>query len=501
MHSVIVCGFGGSEGSPPFGSAAPSTRVVALPHGAATRAAVLASVVVVRVQARCVRCGAMNRILRRFPPETLQARRRKVLEALESSALVLPGASVRFSSRDTEYPFRADSELFYLTGVDEPDAVAVLRSHADEERFILFVRPRDEKAELWTGPRMGPEAAKDYYGADEAYSLGELETRLPALLEGSRLVYYRLGHADRVEPLVMAALRRGRARGPRTGAGPRGVVDPGEILDDMRLIKDEEEIVRLREAATIAVDGFRAAMGVARPGMGEWELEAILNSAFRRAGAEGSAYPTIVASGGNACILHYVGNTRRMHEGEAVLVDAGAAVALYCSDVTRTFPADGRFTPAQRSVYEVVDAARAEAVAAVCPGATIADVHEAATRTLVEGLVALGVLEGDIGRLIEEKKHERYYPHQTSHWLGLDVHDVGDYARQGSPRVLESGMVLTVEPGLYFPAADDGTPAELRGLGVRIEDDVRVTEKGADVLTAALPTRADEIEALIGGGE
>jgi len=434
-----------------------------------------------------------------FPPETFQERRTRVLEALGEDVLVLPGAPVRFSSRDTEYPYRSSSELFYLTGAREPGTVAVLRGHAEEERYVLFVQPRDPKAELWTGPRLGPEAARERYGADAAHPLEELEAKLPGLIAGAGLVHHRLGEDDRVERLVRSALREARARGPRTGSGPRGVMDPGGLLDDLRVHKDGLELERMRRAAAITVDTFREALPAARPGVGEWELQALVDASFRRAGADGPAYLTIVASGSNACVLHYVENSRVVAAGDLVLLDAGAAVSMYASDITRTFPVAGSFTPEQRDVYQVVEAARARAVEAVRPGATVEEVHGAAVGTLTEGLVALGVLSGAAERLMEEKEHEAFYPHRTSHWLGLDVHDVGDYARGGASRALEPGMVLTIEPGLYFAPGHAKTPARFAGIGVRIEDDVLVTAGGREVLTGALPTAPDDIEALVRG--
>ena len=442
----------------------------------------------------------MHQPLRGFAPETFLRRRERVFAALGDDAMVLPGAAVQFSSRDTEHRFRPDAELFYVSGVDEPDAVAVLRGHAQEERYVLFVRPKDPKAELWNGPRLGPEEAKRRHGPDAVYPLGELEERLPKLLEGARRVYYRLDQGARVEALVRAALRHARARGPRTGAGPRGVLDPGEVLDDLRLVKDPDEVERLRRAAAVTAAGVGAAMRAVRPGLGEWELEATLESAFRKAGADGPGYLSIVASGPNACVLHYVENSRTIGERDLVLIDAGAAVDLYCGDITRTFPASGTFTGEQRAVYELVERARASAVRAVRPGTTVLDVHSEAARALTEGLVSLGVLEGDVSDLIEQKKHEAYYPHRTSHWLGLDVHDPGDYARGGAERLLEPGMVLTVEPGLYFSPAQEGVPERFAGIGVRIEDDVLVTEGGHEVLTSGLPTAAGEVEAWVRSG-
>jgi Xaa-Pro aminopeptidase len=443
----------------------------------------------------------MHTPLRGFTPDAFRRRRERVFHALADDAMVLPGAAVQLSSRDTEHRFRPDSELFYVTGVDEPEAVAVLRGHANEERFVLFVRPKDPKAELWNGPRLGPEEARVRHQADAVHPLNELDARLPKLLEGARRVYYRLDQGAGVEALVRSALRHARARGPRTGAGPRGVLDPGEILDDLRLVKDEEELDRLRRAAAITAEGVGAAMRVAHPGAGEWELEAALESTFRRAGADGPGYPSIVASGPNACVLHYVENSRRVGEHELVLIDAGASVDLYCGDITRTFPASGAFTAEQRRVYEVVERARACAVETVRPGATVADVHAAAARVITEGLVELGVLSGDVSELLGQKKHEAFYPHRTSHWLGLDVHDPGDYARSGVERPLEAGMVLTVEPGLYFAPSQEGVPEGFSGVGVRIEDDVLVTGDGFEVLTSGLPTAAREVEAWVQGGQ
>jgi Xaa-Pro aminopeptidase len=357
------------------------------------------------------------------------------------------------------------------------------------------VRPKDAKAELWNGARLGPARARSIFQPDAAYPLEELEERLPKLLEGAGRVYFRFDQDARSEALVRAALKQARLRGPRTGAGPRGVVDPGELLDELRLVKDGEELDRMRRAASVSARGVEAAVRTGRPGAGEWEVEAAVDAAFR-ADADGPGFLTIAAAGANACVLHYVENSARVGEKDLVLVDAGASLDFYCGDITRTFPASGAFTRDQRAVYEVVEAARASAVAAVRPGATIADVHDTATRILTEGLVSLGVLKGDVATLIEEKKHEAFYPHKTSHWLGLDVHDPGDYVREGSPRVLAPGMVLTVEPGLYFRVGK-GTPKRFAGLGVRVEDDVLVTERGHEVLTSELPTAADEVEAWV----
>ena len=431
-----------------------------------------------------------------IPASVFQSRRADVFAALGDGIMVLPAAPLLYRSRDTEVPYRPDSELFWVTGMVEPGALAVLLGGA-EPRMILFVPARDRDAELWSGPRMGPEEAAERFGADEVCSRSELDFRLPALLrEGSR-IHARMGvHAD-LDRMVVDALAWGRARGPRRGVGPRSVVDPGEILDDLRLVKEAWEVDRLRAASALSVEGHRAAAAAVAPGVGEWAVQAAVEGAFRAGGGSGPGFGTIVGSGGNACFLHYVDNGRVIGPGELVLVDAGAERLLYQGDITRVYPSSGRFTPVQRAVYEAVDAARAAAVDAVAPGVTVAHVHETAARVLLEGLVALRVLAGPIDDLLAQEAHKPFFPHQTSHWLGLDVHDVGDYARAGASRILEPGMVLTVEPGLYFPPGGEGAAAELAGLGVRVEDDVLVTESGHENLTAALPSGVDGIEALM----
>ena len=432
-----------------------------------------------------------------FSPATFQRRRERVLSGLDDAVLVLPAQPVRHRSRDTEYRYRPDSELFYLTGITEPGALAVLRG-GEEASFVLFVAERDPEAELWSGLRLGPERARELTGADLVHPITELDAKLAELLSWPRSLYYRLGAEPRTDRLVLEALARGRTRGARRGTGPRAVVDPGEVLDDLRLLKDAEEMKCIRRAAAITVEAFRAALAATRPGTGEWELEAVLDGALRRAGAEGPGYDTIVGGGANACVLHYVENACTLKADDLVLVDAGAAVNLYHADVTRTFPVSGRFVGERRAVYELVEAARAAALAAVRPGSTVGAVHDAAVAVVADGLMQLGVLDSDPATLVGEERHKPFYPHQTCHWLGLDVHDPGDYERAGAARVLEPGMVFTIEPGLYFRPGLEGGAARFEGIGVRVEDDVLVTEQGCENLTAALPTSADEVAALVG---
>jgi len=433
------------------------------------------------------------------PSETLQARRRAVQSALGGGAMVLPAAPLQYRSRDGEHRYHPDRNLYYLTGATEPETVAVLTG-GDAPRFVLFVRDRDAEAELWSGPRLGPEGARERFHPDACHPVGELAERLPELLRGADRVFFRLGREDALEAHVREALEWSRGRGARTGAGPRAVVDPGEVLDDLRVVKDAHEIALLRRAVELSVDGHKAAVRAIAPGVGEWAVEAEVDRAFRVGGARGPAYETIVGAGPNACVLHYVENASIIGAGELVLVDAGAEYGLYHGDVTRTYPASGRFSPEQRDVYDVVEAALQAGIAAARPGALVGDVHAAATRVIVDGLVSLGAVRGRPAEILDNQAHKPFYPHQTSHWLGLDVHDSGDYTKDGVSRRLEPGMVFTVEPGLYFRPGLPETPGRLAGIGVRIEEDVVVTPDGCEVLTRALPSAAGEIEALMERG-
>ena len=435
-----------------------------------------------------------------FSPETFALRRKAALGALEGSVLVLPSAPLSFRSRDTEARYRADSDLFYLTGVVDPGAVAVLRPGGDTGDFILFVRPRDSTEERWSGERLELEDVAEVFGADAVYSDEILAQKLPELLAGADNVYFRLEGGVGLENLVTTALSTARLKGSRTSVGPYAVVDPGRLLDRMRLLKDPEELDRMRRAAEITVDAFSEMLATVRIGLGEWQLEASIEEAFRRRGAMGPAFPTIVGSGANACILHYRDNSGIIGERDLVLVDAGAELDLYAADVTRTFPASGSFTDEQCAIYDVVLAAHQSAIQTVRPGATIESVHDTARNALVDGLLALNTLCGNREELIAEESHKPFFPHQTSHWLGLDVHDVGAYCCGELSRALEPGMVLTVEPGLYFPPSLV-EETDYSGIGVRIEDDVVVTPEGYEVITEGLPVTVGGLEDLIGSRE
>lgn len=427
------------------------------------------------------------------------ARRERVATLLGDDAALIIAASPELAVGDTELRYVIDPELYWLTGYSEPEAILVLCPSHGDSPFTMFVRPRDPGRELWTGIRGGTEAALERYGANTAFSIESLTDELPGLLDRVSTIYARIGNGRRdVDNAVGRLLERGRRARQRRGRGPRALVDPGAILDDLRLIKDAHEIQLLREAADLTVEVFREASAVIGPGTGEWQIEATVDGGFRVRGANGSAFPTIVASGANAIVLHHIANDRTMEAGDLVLLDAGARHAMYCADITRTFPVSGRFGTAQRALYETVLRAHDAAIAVAKPGASIDDVHDAARDALLAGAIDCGLLAGPLERLHEdESEYAKLYPHRTSHWLGLDVHDVGDYVRSGKSRVLEAGMVFTVEPGLYVPADWTLGPSELRATGVRIEDDVLITPDGHEVLTGDLPADVDGIEALL----
>jgi Xaa-Pro aminopeptidase len=425
----------------------------------------------------------------------LAARRTRIMERLDGGVMLLAAAPERPRTSDILYPYRQDSDFGYVTGFLEPEAVCVLAPGATE-RFVLFVRPRDPERELWVGTRAGVDGAVQQYGAGAAFPLDELEKVLPRFLEKAPHVYHTLLRDDPLAARLLAAIRRAQEARPRTGAGPGAIREPGDVLHEMRLRKDPAELARMREAIGIACEAHREVMRTARPGMHEYEVEALIDFTFRRRGATGPAYPSIVAAGANATVLHYTDNDRALAADELLLIDAGAERAGYCADVTRTFPTGRRYGPAQRDLYEAVLAAQLAGIAAVAPGATLETVHTTALRVLAEALIGHGLLSGSVDEAIEKATYRRFYMHRTSHWLGRDVHDVGNYACDGKPRSLEPGMVLTVEPGLYIPANGDDLPAAFRGIGIRIEDDVLVTADGREVLSAAAPKHVAEVEAL-----
>lgn len=412
--------------------------------------------------------------------------------------MLLPAAAVRYKSGDSEYRYRPDSELLYLTGWEEGGSVAVLCGHAAKDRFLLFVPERDPRMERWTGPRLDLGDVKERFGADAVFPMSEFRDRGPGLLAGGDGIHYRLGASEVCDDVVRDALRAGRGRRARKGAGAYMVVDPGAVLDAMRVRKDAAEIARLREAARVTVAAFGEALACVRPGAGEWEVEAALEAGFRSRGANGTAFATIVAAGENACTLHYSANRARIGADDLVLIDAGAEFGYYAADITRTVPASGRLEGARREAWEVVRGARRAALAACRPDGTLEDVHRAASRVIGEGLVGMGVLEGTVAEVLASGAHKAFFPHQTSHWLGLDTHDAGLYRGADGPVALEPGMVFTVEPGLYFALGGCERVPELAGTGIRIEDDVLITVDGAQVLTGDLPVALEELVPLVG---
>jgi Xaa-Pro aminopeptidase len=425
-------------------------------------------------------------------PALFADRRDRFLHRLGGAAAVIPAAALVSHHADVEHPFRQNSDFWYLTGFDEPGAVALFLPHKPDHPFVLFVAPKEASAEVWHGFRWGCEGAVEQFGADLAHPIGELAERLGGYLEGAEGIAFRVGRHRDVEPLVLKAWGQQLDRAPRSGRAALGLVAPCPLLHELRLRKSPDELARLREAARISAEAHELARQVARPGLNERQVQAVIEQHFLEQGARGPAYGSIVAGGDNACVLHYTSNNALLQGGDLLLIDAGCSLNdYYNGDITRTFPINGRFSGEQRALYELVLAAQEAALAVVAPGQTAEAVHERAVRVLVEGLVELGLLVGDVQGLIEQGAYRHLYMHRTGHWLGLDVHDVGAY-RLGEHHVeLEPGMVLTVEPGLYISdrlAVPEGQPAidaRWKGIGVRIEDDVAVTDRGHEVLTAA----------------
>ncbi len=428
-------------------------------------------------------------------PQVYAQRRRDFMRRMDGGVAILRAAPVAVRSHDVEYAFRQDNDFLYLTGFPEPEATCILAPGA-EQPYTLFVRPRDPEKETWTGRRVGVDGAKTLYGADAAYTIDELDTRLPKVVEHASVVYYAPGRDQRFNTRIFELFGWARDNHARSGAGPRGLLDPGAVLHDMRLFKAPEEIEALERAIAIAAEAHTSAMGETRPGAFEYEIEALIDYTFRRRGATGPAYPSIVASGPNATILHYVENTRQMRDGELLLIDAGAEYGGYCADVTRTFPVGTRYEGRARALYDVVLAAQEAAIATVRPGASFDEPHQCALEILVDGLRHLGLLEEERDAAIASGSYRRFYMHRTSHWLGMDVHDVGVYRIDDKPRALAPGMVLTVEPGLYVAPDCEQVAPEWRGIGIRIEDDVLVTPEGNRVLSAAVPKHVADVEAL-----
>jgi Xaa-Pro aminopeptidase len=415
-----------------------------------------------------------------------------------NSLAIVPTSPVANYSHDTDYVFRAGSDFFYLTGFREPESVALISTVDGKPAFTLFVRPRDPERETWTGRRAGVDGAREIYRADEVFLITEFKEKLPGYLENLDAVYIFPGRNHKFDKKVLGAWQDVRMKWRLGVDTPVEFIDLGHILNEMRLFKTPEDMEILKQACRITCEAHELAMIAVKPGMNERELEAVVNHYFRANGAFGPGFPTIVASGGNACILHYVENEREIRDGDLVLLDAGAEYEFFNGDVTRTFPANGVFTPEQKAVYEVVLDAQSKAMELCTVGRIPEEMHDAAVVALVEGMIHLGILAGSVGEIIEKETYKKYYMHKTGHWLGADVHDVGSYRKDRKWRKFEPGMVTTVEPGLYLPGEDESLPVGFRGIGVRIEDNVHITPKGPENITYPCPKTIAELEDITG---
>ena len=427
-------------------------------------------------------------------PALYAARRTRLALAMQGGIAVIPTAPERLRNRDTHFPYRFDSHFYYLTGFAEPEAVLVIRAGSDPAS-LLFCRERNPEREVWDGSRFGPQAAAERFGFDEAHPIGALDERMALLLADQPALYYPVGADAEWDGRAMKWLNAVRANARSGVCAPERVHDVRSLVDEMRLVKDDHELALMRRAAAISAAAHERAMRATRPRRYEYEIEAELLYEFRRRGAQFPAYLPIVAAGANACVLHYVANDAPLRDGDLLLVDAGCELQGYASDITRTYPVNGRFSGPQREVYQLVLAAQQAAMEKVRAGNAWNEPHDAAVRVLAQGMLDLKLLPGTLDEALEKETFKRFYMHRTGHWLGLDVHDAGDYKRAGKWRALAPGMTLTVEPGLYIRSADD-VPAPLRDIGVRIEDDVLVTEAGCEVLTARAPKSVQDLEAL-----
>lgn len=426
-------------------------------------------------------------------------RRKSLMRHMKKNSIaVLASAPASLRNRDVEYPYRQSSDFHYLTGFDEPEAVAVYAPGRKQGEFILFCREYDETKAIWTGKHAGLEGAREQFDADESFPIGDFAEALPDLLDGKHSVYYPIGANQELDRQVMAAVNYLRGK-TRTGAKPpEEFIALDRLVHEMRLFKSADEIQLMRKAVEVSMQAHKRAMSVCKPGMFEYQIEAEMSHECMSHGLRHAAYPAIVAGGRNACVLHYTENADVLHEGDLLLIDAGAEFGNYAADITRTFPVNGRYSEPQRQLYDVVLEAQLAAIAKIQPGNTWIEPHNAAVRVLVRGLVTLGLLRGRIQKLIKDEAYKPFFMHRTGHWIGMDVHDVGDYKVDEKWRKLEPGMVLTVEPGLYISPTCMEVDPQWRGIGIRIEDDVLVTDKACEVLSADLPKTADEIEAFMG---
>lgn len=440
--------------------------------------------------------------MKRISRSEFTERRQRLMEQMAPGSIaILPGASETLRNNDVHHPFRQNSDFMYLTGFDEPDAMAVLIPGREQAEYILFVRDKDPDREIWDGYRAGPDGAVTDFDADDAFPIDDIDDILPGLMEGRSRVYSPMGVDAGFDHQLMAWVNQIRARVRLGAQPPEDFSDIAHLLHDQRLVKSRQEIAIMRDAAALSARAHKRAMAACQPGVMEYQLQAEIEHECMIGGSPWPAYPAIVGSGANACILHYIENSKAIEDGDLVLIDAGGELQYYASDITRTFPANGRFSAEQRAIYDLVLRAQLASIEAVKPGAPWIAPHEVTVRVLTEGLVELGLLDGDIEELIEQNAIKPFFMHKTGHWLGMDVHDVGDYKVGGEWRVLEPGMVLTIEPGLYISPHNTEVEERWRGIGVRIEDDVAVTRDGCEVLSADVPKDPTEIEALMHGGQ
>ncbi|MEP6912314.1 MAG: Xaa-Pro aminopeptidase [bacterium] len=414
----------------------------------------------------------------------------------QKSVAIIPAAHEATRSNDTQYRFRQDSDFYYLTGFEEPEAIAVI-APGREEKYTLFVRPRDLEQEIWVGRRAGVEGAKSEFGAHESFPIAEFDEKLHDILDGAENLYYRLGVNTELDNRIIRKIAEMRALNRKPVHPPRTIIDPATIVHEMRVLKSPEEIELMQKAADIAAEAHVEAMKTVKPGMKEYEVEAQIEQVFRRRGAAGPSYTSIIGAGPNATVLHYINNDGELRDGELLLIDAGAEYKGYASDITRTFPINGRYTQGQREIYDLVLETQMSCVEMVRPGTTHDELKQHSVEMLTEGMVRLGLLKGKPANLIKEEKYKQFYMHGLGHLLGIDVHDVGIYYYDKKSRALEPGVVMTVEPGIYVAPDTKDVPEKYLGIGVRIEDDVLCTSNGPRVLTTKVPKDADEIEALM----
>ena len=436
-----------------------------------------------------------------FEVSEYQKRRRDLMNQIGAEAVaIIPAAHEVTRSRDTHFPFRQDSDFSYLTGFPEPDAVAVLVPRRDQGQYILFCRDKDRSREIWDGFRQGPDGARENFSADDAFPIDDIDDILPGLIEGLDKVYFGIGKHTDFDQKLTQWLNHLRSQS-RTGASAPGeIIDPDHLLSEMRLIKSSEELKVMRKAGKISAEAHCLAMQVCQPGMYEYQLQAEIEYHFAKKGAAAPAYSSIVGSGANACVLHYIENSAKMNDGDLVLIDAGCEYQGYASDITRTFPVNGKFSGEQKAIYEIVLESQLAAIDACELGRRFNEPHDASVRVITQGLKDLGLLKGDLDSLIEDKAYVDFYMHRAGHWMGMDVHDVGDYKVDGANsewREFEAGMVTTIEPGIYIHADNEKVDPRWRGMGVRIEDDVLIRRKGREILTQGVPKQIDDIESLM----